>query len=179
MCFNPEEIRRAMDEFLNRYNPERREETAIVMAIGAGIKHNRLYGIALSIEHRDEIKIRWAGYLREIAAWLVAHPHATQDEYNEKICYLKDSMNAAFHDWFTPEGFKISHAQKSISVYLKHLWCMGRVPMPPECPIDRTVLKAIGLKGHDAAWTGINTIDEHREKMKLIEEYIKKYSISQ
>ena len=91
--------------------------------------------------------------------------------YEEKILYLKEQMNSKFfHDQensiLRSPGFKISHAQKSLSVFLKHIWCLGLIPRPPQCPIDRIILSNLSSydrKYNNFSWTKVNTIEEHRQ----------------
>jgi len=33
-------------------------------------------------------------------------------------------------------------AQKALNLYLKYLWCMGKIPPPPHCPFDRGIIQS-------------------------------------
>ena len=91
------------------------------------------------------------------------HPPTDQQiaNYRALITGLKDAMNKQFARGFRPTGFRISHSQKSISVFLKHLWCMQHVPMPIECPIDFNILKTLPNNGRTVSWTKIDDIESH------------------
>jgi hypothetical protein len=36
-------------------------------------------------------------------------------------------------------------AQKILNLYLKFLWCMGKIPMPPHCPVDRMIQEKLKI----------------------------------
>jgi hypothetical protein len=66
--------------------------------------------------------------------------------------------------------YRIGHAQKALSLVLKHLWCHGLLPggtMPPVCPIDRIMLTKVKAN-HGIAWTKIDTKDEYEAALGLI-----------
>lgn len=52
----------------------------------------------------------------------------------------------------------IGICQKLLNLYLKYLWCLNEIPMPPHCPIDSVVLREANIK---ANWTEISTIGEY------------------
>lgn len=56
---------------------------------------------------------------------------------------------------------RIGTAQKALNLYLKYLWCLGRIKEPPHCPIDAIVLG----HAHEVAnvrWTQMNDIEEYK-----------------
>ncbi len=66
--------------------------------------------------------------------------------------------------------FRISHAQKSLGVFFKHLWCMNLINEPPQCPIDRQILKIAGVSITELSWGFVNDIETHRRKYSYIKE---------
>lgn len=65
--------------------------------------------------------------------------------------------------------FRISHSQKSISVFVKHLWCMDVISEPNICPVDRIILgKTEVRKNKDINWGYVNSIEEHKRKFTYI-----------
>jgi hypothetical protein len=58
--------------------------------------------------------------------------------------------------------FRIGIAQKALNLYLKYLWCVGLIPMPPHCPFDSSII------GHlpecmNFNWTAIDSIDDYQK----------------
>lgn len=90
----------------------------------------------------------------------------------EDALTLKKDMNEKFPDSFDcgVDGyaplFRLAHAQKSLSVCLKHLWCMDIIPEPPMCPIDRGILVKVGI--HDC-WTKLDDKCKYESWKEAIE----------
>ncbi|HNS22970.1 MAG TPA: hypothetical protein PKH24_20900 [Sedimentisphaerales bacterium] len=53
-------------------------------------------------------------------------------------------------------------------MFLKHLWCMGRINTPPQCPVDSTILQRAGLRYPMTRWAYVNSMDEHRRKIEYL-----------
>ncbi len=85
------------------------------------------------------------------------------EDYARLIYGLRSAMNSYFATCFRETGFRISHSQKSVSVFLKHLWCMGRAPMPIQCPVDRNILRMLPDGANFGPWTRIDHISTHLE----------------
>jgi len=68
-------------------------------------------------------------------------------------------------------GFRVSHAQKSLSLIAKHAWINGVIPMPPISVIDRIILNrasTITGRGWIRPWTHVNDIEEWQAHFDLI-----------
>ena len=46
-------------------------------------------------------------------------------------------------------------SQKILNLYLKYLWCLGKIPAPPHCPIDSIILTKLKLN-KKYNWSKIN-----------------------
>lgn len=84
-------------------------------------------------------------------------------------------MNKNYRDYFEaavvngyPPGFRIAHAQKSLSLVLKHFWCNDEIGEPPCCPVDRRILTIAGAKGSAAKWTHLDTLHAYHEKLNWL-----------
>ena len=70
-------------------------------------------------------------------------------------------------------GFKISVAQKSLSLALKHSWVHGAIDLPPVCPVDRIILnEASKITGRSwyKNWTEVNEIEDYESHVALLVE---------
>lgn len=169
-------MKKLKEKFLNRYNPKRTLEKALSSAISAAVQHNSLYKKEAKLKEKKSVHCKWMAFLK-----LKKKDYENEqpvEKYENDIQELKDLMNEDFSKSFLSEphpkfktepGFRISHAQKSLSVFLKHLWCMGEVATPPQCPVDARILAIAGKKYPDTKWGYINSIDEHREKISFLE----------
>jgi len=52
-------------------------------------------------------------------------------------------------------------AQKAFNLYLKFLWCVGRIPTPPDCTIDSNVIGRLPKQFRDIKWTQIDSDGEY------------------
>ena len=148
-------------QFLNRYNPSKTVECALSNAIKAAVQHNKFY-IAENAP-RAIIRDFWRQQLLALQA--VYKQQQEIDQYNADILNLRAILNNQF-PLFT--DCRISHAQKSIGVFLKHLWCMKLVAIPPSCPVDARILKVAGAAYPATNWGYVNTIEDHKAKVALL-----------
>ena len=161
------------EKYLDKYNYDRKHSDAISSAISAAVQHNKLYSSNLPLKSKKNIRDYWGVCLEEIG-WEFKKDVSIV-KYEEIISALQRQMNREFGIDFNNGSehgsmFRISHAQKSISVYIKILWCMGEISEPTICPVDRIILSQTEAKKlKDVSWGYVNTIEEHRKKFKYIQ----------
>ena len=119
--------------------------------ISAAVRHNKLYSPATTNRQRRMIRDYWKALLDELGE-KYDQPQTTEVFFAD-ILELQRRMNDQFDELFCDDGFKVSHAQKSISVYLKTRWCLNEIPTPPLCPVDSTVLNLLGRPWNNHPWT--------------------------
>ncbi|HAL29341.1 MAG TPA: hypothetical protein DCP20_01305 [Coriobacteriia bacterium] len=170
-------------KFLAHYNPSADRDLALTSGIKAAAQHNALYARTTSPELRNEIRSDWKSALVALSdkyqaavddavyetdlEWLVAFINDRHGRYLREESELPPGC---------AKGFRISHAQKSLSVYLKHLWCMDEASEPPQCPVDRYVLRKLGMSG---TWTRIGTIVEHRQIVDVMRSKVGELPLAQ
>jgi hypothetical protein len=135
-------------------------------AVASSVMHNRLYlnGNTLETE-KGKVKQEWLKLLCQRSLKYKTKIISKKD-YFDDVEEIKDAMNMEFSEII---NFQYSHAQKSMSIFLKHLWCIERINEPPSCPIDSIVLKAAGL-GNER-WTQIHTKEKFIELFERIEDH--------
>ena len=77
------------------------------------------------------------------------------EQYITDTSFLICEMERMYSNRFIDGKFKLSHSQKTLSVYLKYRWCCGTNYTPPACPIDRNVLCRLGWPSCKIRWTKI------------------------
>jgi hypothetical protein len=172
----PEDLQEKKDGFLVDNNNPRTDAVALTSGLNAAVQHNVLYAQNLSQAKRRAIRDAWGRFLSSVLAKYESP--VSGSEYEQDVERLKQMMNTCFSDYFRSDGlrpgcapgFRISHAQKSLSVFLKHMWCMGKIATPPQCPIDRKILREVGLMGTVTPWTYVNKIEEHHHMIELLTE---------
>lgn len=59
-------------------------------------------------------------------------------------------------------------AQKLLNLFLKYLWCLGKINVPPHFPVDRIIQYRLGIKEKDiVSWT--KDIKSEKEYLPIIE----------
>lgn len=114
----------------------------------ASTRNNPVYATSAPIK-RKEILQEWEKLLIQKSKKYTKSQSLST--YKEDVKAIKDEMNDSFKGLVS---FKISHAQKSFSVYLKYQWCKGIISQPPpSCPVDSMVLCRIGWPYCKERWT--------------------------
>lgn len=165
MCKTPEIFIKKRD-FITKYNPTRTIESALSSSITASLQRNELWEFDTSNGRKDLIKETWSEYLTSISKQY-EDAVITEVEFENHFLGLKELMNSEYKIYFRTDGFKISHAQKSLSVFLKILWTQGKIKIPPLCPVDRTILVAAGER-FPKPWTDVNTLAEYRRQVLIL-----------
>lgn len=63
--------------------------------------------------------------------------------------------------------YKYGVAQKLLNLALKYYWCLGLIPEPPHCPIDRIIIAKTHLRDR-INWTEIRNESEYRDVIDAI-----------
>jgi hypothetical protein len=167
--------------FLRSFGVDAGEQVARVRAlqdaIASAVIKNALYAPAATAADRQATGVGWKQMLEDLAAEYVEP--ASREKYENDLVRLQGHMNRGYGQFFRQArhpkfgyepGFRISHAQRSLSLVLKHYWCLGLVAMPPECPVDRPILVASRAGELNSKWTDVNSIVAHQVKMGFIAE---------
>jgi hypothetical protein len=138
----------------------------------------RLYTPGLTHEQRLQgVRQPWGTEVHRIAAIYVTDPARCSNvaQFDRDVMTLKVYMNRHFSQFFQSKpirnylpGFRIAHAQKSLSLMLKHYWCHDMIPTTPRCPLDRRVLERALAPSYEASWTWIDSMHDYRRKMNLL-----------
>ena len=132
-------------------------------AIRAAVQHNR-YKPATTGPDPD-FHHQWRMELEEIGEGFLS-----ASEY-PLASYLKDVEKLAKSLQEKQPGINISHAQKSLGLYLKYLWCLEGTVVPPACPLDRAVLEAGKIDGVN--WTALVSMDQFTQVLRQLQDFSK------
>ncbi len=110
---------------------------------------------------RDEL----AGLLREMVR---KYSKTVTSEFHEQnIQKIADSLTSKFaaSGILRNDRFRIGIAQKVLNLYLKYLWCLGKVETPPHCPFDYGVIAQLPLEQQERErlrWTELDRMEDYR-----------------
>ncbi|MBR5906146.1 MAG: hypothetical protein IKZ51_06805 [Bacteroidales bacterium] len=146
-----------------------------ILGITAAVQRGYLYG---DNANHKQIRQYWAGLMKKYGKKysIKTSPKDLRELFIKDIADLKKQMNNQFPNSFAnskpdyDNEFRLAHAQKSLSIYLKHLWSRNQLGgnIPPVCPIDGIILKSIGISD---PWTRINSFDDITLKNSTIHGY--------
>jgi hypothetical protein len=84
-----------------------------------------------------------------------------EEEHIRNIVGLSDRFSADHADVLVGGRSRIGAAQKALNLWLKYLWCIGKLPAPPHCPFDSQIIaKLPGRRGIN--WTALDDVAEYR-----------------
>ena len=84
-----------------------------------------------------------------------------EEKHIQNIAGLSDALSRSHKDVLKDGRFRIGSAQKAINLYLKYLWCIGKIPMPPHCPFDRAIIDKLSTY-RGPTWTALVSVEEYR-----------------
>ena len=91
----------------------------------------------------------------------------TESQHERNILLLCSHGSDVGLGLLGPHGYKVGVAQKLLNLQLKYLWCLGVIPEPPHCPIDRVIISKTPLRDV-VAWTNITCIDTYRDVIRAV-----------
>lgn len=157
------------------------QERACADAITASARRAHLYRPGLTQSQRNRVRHGWSVVLMRLAHSYISRGSApTQGQFDQDLLELHQVMNERHgesfydveHDGYSA-GFRIAHAQKSLSLLLKHCWCNDAIDTPPCCPVDRRVLTIVGDRR--PKWTDIDSMDSYRAKLAVLDVAARRY----
>ena len=85
----------------------------------------------------------------------------TEEEHIRNIVELSASLTSAHANVLKNGRFRIATAQKALNLYLKYLWCLGKIRSPPHCPFDfQIIAKLPNYTG--PSWTKLDREEDYR-----------------
>ena len=113
------------------------------------------------IPEREHIAVR--GTLRAALDDLSAVYQAPvpDERHVANIEALSGRITTAHRGVLRGSRFRIGPAQKALNLFLKYLWCLGRIPMPPHCPFDARVIALLPADVR-CTWTDLDSVAAYR-----------------
>jgi hypothetical protein len=128
------------------------------MTLAATVRRSRLYNPSTTEKVRKPFQDSLHAQLENFAP--AYRQCVTEDRHLQNIERLSSELSDRHKNVLAGGVLRIGAAQKALNLYLKYLWCLGEVDIPPHCPIDSVVLKRIrGFR--DVRWTQISHIDAY------------------
>ena len=82
-----------------------------------------------------------------------------------------------FSDILNGGYLKIGVSQKLINLYLKYLWSLNLIKIPPHCPFDRIIISKLGYY-NPPSWTKLDDINKYKEFVQKAREKAKQENLT-
>jgi hypothetical protein len=150
------------------------EEQAVIWAINAALQRNKVYRNEENYDKREKFRAEWANLIREESKAYVRPLKPISDGLHcAAITRVSESLSAKFGEYLYDGRLRFGTSQKAFNLYLKYLWAMGKIEMPPHCPIDSVVLAKAGINDcwtkNDSSEEYLGWINKIRERLTLAE----------
>lgn len=140
-----EEIKARQNQFVVSYRfpqkdifPKMKAWTA---AINASVRTRHYPVYSSERKNRPAAVFFWKAELERLSE-KYKRSGQTKAQFIKDVLSLQASINnSQYHNCFANGRIRIGQCQKSMSIFLKWMWCQGELAdMPPVCPIDGQVL---------------------------------------
>src|SRR5437899_9346391 len=126
-------------------------QRADVYIAGATERERKAFQAAL----RSRLEELATGYCDEVP----------EETHIQNIVGLSNFLSSNHANVLQDGRFRIGPAQKALNLYLKYLWCIGKIPMPPHCPFDFLVISKLpDYSG--PSWTALDSEEKYRDLVK-------------
>jgi hypothetical protein len=137
----------------------------LVMSLSAALQRSNTYAASASAGARAELR---CAFRKELLGVECQYAGGVDDETHAKnICAIAEALTSKFAGCLNGGRFRVGIAQKGLNLYLKYLWCLGKIPTPPQCPIDRVVIDCLPRR-HRLAWTSLDTIGDYKSLVSAL-----------
>ena len=135
------------------------KDQAVTWSVNAALQRNRVYKNEENYSRREQFKVEWRNLLFEEAkAYKNPKEPISDEQHCAAITRIASTLTSKFSDILEGGHLRFGTSQKAFNLYLKYLWALGEIPMPPHCPIDSVVLERAGIGG---CWTKSDSREEY------------------
>ena len=157
-----------MEKFIN--------EQILALSIVAAFQHAKIYrdDITVTDEEKLAFRCKLQEHLETISLDYKNKP-VTEEQHIDNLKKLKENMTTEFKDILFGNRFRVGIAQKALNLYLKYLWCLGKITEPPHCPFDSIIISEIH---RNDKYTEMDSIDEYKSLVESAKQAANKESLS-
>ena len=89
----------------------------------------------------------------------------TDNVHVKNIAAIAKAIDKKWSKSLDNGSIPIGVVQKAFNLYLKLMWCLGIIPEPPHCPLDKVIIDMLPCK-HRKSWTKIRDIKIYKALVK-------------
>lgn len=129
----------------------------------AAFQRARVYADGATGEDRRGVKQTLKAAINELVPKY--RSRVREKTHVNRILAIKKQIDRQWRDALISGGMPIGVIQKAFNLYLKLLWCRGRVAEPPHCPLDKIIIDSLPVKQR-RPWTRISDIETYEVLIK-------------
>jgi len=131
----------------------------LASSVMASLQRANAYAPDVTDDQRKQLRGELTSGLRDIGSRYSKTVAGSQHEMH--ILELVGRVTGPCQAALAGRRQRLGSAAKALNLYLKYLWCLGRIPTPPHCPFDRRVIAR--LPTHvQVAWTQMDDLREYQ-----------------
>ena len=119
-------------------------EEILSAVVTAAFMHGRIY--EKSCPDSDRLRVREGLKVLLLELGVTYGTKIEDVDHGKNIESLADAMTASYCECLRDGRFRIGIAQKALNLYLKYLWCHGKIPTPPHCPFDSNIVGLLAVE---------------------------------
>lgn len=144
-----------------RGGPDDPQEQALTNSVNAALLRGFVYSKRSPLEAREAFKEDWKNALRKAVG---TRKKISEDLLLKNIEKIAAAMSRKHGRILVKKKMRVGTSQKALNLYLKYLWCLGKISEPPHCPLDARILAKARL--YDAKWTHLDSIAKYKQWIK-------------
>ncbi len=137
------------------------EEVFLSNSINAALGHSSTYA-SPSRANSETLGKVLRSELRDLAKGYASV--VSEEAHIQNIAKLTNCVTNRCAPLLKGRFLRFGVAHRALNLYLKFLWCAGRIPAPPHCPFDGNViaelhtLQKLPANLRDLSWTQMNEL---------------------
>jgi len=152
----------------------------LTLSVSGALQHSSTYATE-DEKDRDTVRRELRSGLCDLSAKYSSE--VGEEEHLKNIQGLARHVNMSCAPFLNGDHLRLGVAQKALNLYLKYLWCVGKIQIPPpHCPFDNSVINVIGkLKlptGCERRWTLADKLEHYCDWVSAAKEEAKKKDLS-
>lgn len=133
------------------------------LTLMATVQRADVYAPGSSAKDRKAFQAALRSRLEQLAQ--AYRDEVPEERHIRNVLGLSRGLTSAHAKVLRDGRFRIGPAQKALNLYLKYLWCLGKIAAPPHCPFDfRIIAKLPQYPG--PSWTALDSEDDYRALVK-------------
>jgi len=141
------------------------ESEFLTLSVGGALQRSSTYATEDENE-RDKVRYELRAGLCDISR-RYSPERVTPEKHAENIEELRRRVTQRCASFLNDDHLRLGIAQKALNLYLKYLWCIGRIPEPPHCPFDNNVINVSGKlnlpENCERRWTQADSLGHYRD----------------